>query len=53
VGELVQKDAGVEFDNDLGGGVRAVYNFTDSLSLGVDYELQDIDTWSVVFRYRF
>ena len=53
VGELVEKGAGVEFDNDLGGGVRAVYNFTDSLSLGVDYELQAIDTWSVVFRYRF
>ena len=53
VGELVEKGAGVEFDNDFGGGVRAVYNFTDSLSLGADYELQDIDTWSVVFRYRF
>ena len=53
VGELVQDGAGVEFDNDLGGGVRAVYNLTDSLSLGGDYELQDIDTWSVVFRYRF
>jgi hypothetical protein len=53
VGELVQGGAGVEFDNDFGGGVRAVYNFTDSLSLGADYELQDIDTWSIVFRYRF
>jgi hypothetical protein len=53
VGELVQDGAGVEFDNDFGGGARAVYNFTESLSLGADYELQDIDTWSVVFRYRF
>jgi len=26
---------------------------TNSLSLGADYELLAIDTWSVVFRYRF
>jgi len=53
VGELVRKGDALEFDNDFGGGARVVYNFTDSLSLGADYELQDIDTWSVVFRYRF
>lgn len=53
VGELAQDGVGVKFDNDFGGGARAVYNFTDSLSLGADYELQDIDTWSIVFRYRF
>lgn len=53
VGKLVRDGDGVKFDNDFGGGVRGMYNFTDSFSLGADYELREIDTWSVVFRYRF
>lgn len=53
VGELVTDERGSRFDNDLGGGARVVYQFTDSLGIGADYELNDIDTWSVVFRYRF
>lgn len=53
VGEVVADERGNRFDNDLGGGLQLVYQFTDSLGLGVDYELNDIDTWSVIFRYRF
>ncbi len=53
VGELAQDGDGVKFDNDLGGGVRALFHFTDSWSLGADYELADIDTWSAFLRYSF
>ena len=53
VGELTQDGNDVEFDNDFGGGARAVYHFGDSWSAGADYELADIDTWSAFVRYRF
>jgi hypothetical protein len=53
VGELTQDGDGVEFDNDFGGGARAVYHFGENWSAGADYELADIDTWSAFVRYRF
>ena len=52
-GELTQDGDGVEFDNDFGGGARAVYHFGQNWSAGADYELADIDTWSAFVRYRF
>ncbi|MEJ2522788.1 MAG: outer membrane beta-barrel protein [Gammaproteobacteria bacterium] len=51
VGELAQDGDSVGFDNDLGGGVRGLFHVTDRWSLGADYELADIDTWSAFVRF--
>ena len=53
VGELADDGGSAEFDNDFGGGARAVYHFGQNWSAGADYEFADIDTWSAFVRYRF
>jgi hypothetical protein len=51
--KLTQNTGRPGFDSGLGAGLRVVYHLNDSYSLGADYEISAVKTWSVLFRYRF
>ena len=50
---ITSKNNTIQAERGLGAGLRSTYDFSDSWSLGEDYEGTDVDSWSVFLRYRF